>query len=113
MNGLEANQSVRVIDIGPTTGMQTENNKDGREQNRRKLWRDVQGLPCLHLITRSAGLALLSDILKSGQERSRGGGWGGGGEGEISPLSRAETVLSGPPPGVEKVRGCWVLFSLQ
>lgn len=36
-------------------------------------------LACLHLITRSAGLALLSDILKSGQERSRGWGvWGGG-----------------------------------
>lgn len=42
---------------------------------RRKRWPAVQGLACLHLITRSAGLALLSDILKSGQERS--GGWGG------------------------------------
>lgn len=28
------------------------------------------------------------------------------GVGGISPLSRAETVLSGPPAGVEKVRGC-------
>lgn len=34
-------------------------------------------------------------------------GWGG------SFLSRAETVVSGPPAGVENVRGCWVLFSLQ
>lgn len=39
-----------------------------------------------------------------------GKGVGGGG---VSPLSKAETVPSGPPAGVENVRGCWVLFSLQ
>lgn len=33
----------------------------------------VQGLTCLHLITRSVGLALLSDILESGREQSRRG----------------------------------------
>lgn len=35
-------------------------------------------------------------------------GWGG-----LSLLSRAETVVLGSPAGVENVRGCWVLFSLQ
>lgn len=36
-------------------------------------------LACLHLITRSVGLAVQSDILESGRERSRGGGAGKGG----------------------------------
>lgn len=36
------------------------------------------------------------------------------GRGGLSLLSRAETVVSGPPAGVESVRGGgWVLFSLQ
>lgn len=43
-------------------------------------------------------------------ERSRGGV--GGKEG-LSLLSRAETVVSGPPASVENMRGCWVLFLLQ
>lgn len=33
--------------------------------------------------------------------------------GGLSLLSRAETVVSGPPASVENVRGCWVLFLLQ
>lgn len=49
----------------------------------------------------------------TGWERSRGGI--GVGVGALSLLSRAETVVvSGPPAGVENMRGCcWVLFLLQ
>ncbi|MED6277892.1 hypothetical protein CHARACLAT_018116 [Characodon lateralis] len=71
---------------------------------------------CLHLITRSAGLALLSDILDSGREqnRKRGGEVGqreGGGLSLL--LSKAEMVLSGPPASVDNKRGRWALLPLQ
>lgn len=38
---------------------------------------------------------------------------GFGERGGLSLLSRAEIVVSGPPAGVDSMRGCWVLFLLQ
>ncbi|KAF6739349.1 hypothetical protein FQA47_001555 [Oryzias melastigma] len=75
-------------------------------------------LACLHLITRSAGLALQSDILPG---VGTGGGWdlgrkrGGGGWGVLALclLSRAEAAPSGPAAGVDSVRGRCVLPPLQ
>lgn len=57
------------------------------------------GMPTLDHPVGGTCVAVGHPAVRTGSEP---GGWGWG----ISPLSRAETVLSGPPAGVENVRGC-------
>lgn len=106
--------SVRVKDIGATAGMQTEKKMNysrisGTEEA--LTGRAGFGMPTLDHPVGGTCVAVGHPEVRTGSEP--GGGGGGGEGGDLSPLSRAETVLSGPPAGVENVRGCWVLFSLQ